>query len=72
MGFPFSRLSYRNRRNGNEITVYDEKQVGTFTSDEPYLEYDKDMDKTYVVARVAIPESYTRCADIIREKMEQR
>lgn len=53
---------------GNEITVYDEKQVGTFTADEPYLEYDKDMDKTYVVARVAIPESYTRCADIIREK----
>ena len=54
--------------NGNEHVVYDEKQVGTFTADEPYLEYDKDMDKTYVVARVAIPESYTRCADIIREK----
>lgn len=54
--------------NGNETIVYDEKQVGTFTADEPYLEYDKDMDKTYVVARVAIPESYTRCADIIREK----
>lgn len=53
---------------GNESVVYDEKQVGTFTADEPYLEYDKDMDKTYVVARVAIPESYTRCADIIREK----
>ena len=54
--------------NGNKTIVYDEKQVGTFTADEPYLEYDKDMDKTYVVARVAIPESYTRCADIIREK----
>ena len=53
---------------GNETVVYDEKQVGTFTADDPYLEYDKDMDKTYVVARVAIPESYTRCADIIREK----
>ena len=53
---------------GNENVIYDEKQVGTFTADEPYLEYDKDMDKTYVVARVAIPESYTRCADIIREK----
>lgn len=53
---------------GNENIIYDEKQVGTFTADEPYLEYDKDMDKTYVVARVAIPESYTRCADIIREK----
>ena len=53
---------------GNENVIYDEKQVGTFTADEPYLEYDKDMNKTYVVARVAIPESYTRCADIIREK----
>lgn len=53
---------------GNENVIYDEKQVGTFTADEPYLEYDQDMDKTYVVARVAIPESYTRCADIIREK----
>lgn len=53
---------------GNENVIYDEKQVGTFTADEPYFEYDKDMDKTYVVARVAIPESYTRCADIIREK----
>nr|DAO07907.1 MAG TPA: hypothetical protein [Caudoviricetes sp.] len=53
---------------GNEVVVYDEKQVGTFTADDPYLEYDEEMDKTYVVARVAIPESYTRCADIIREK----
>lgn len=53
---------------GNENVVYDEKQVGTFTADEPYLEYDKEMDKTYVVARVAIPELYTCCADIIREK----
>lgn len=53
---------------GNEVVVYDEKQVGTFTADDPYLEYDEEMDKTYVIARVAIPESYTRCADIIREK----
>ena len=53
---------------GNEVVVYDEKQVGTFTADDPYLEYDEEMDKTYVIARVAIPESYTRCADIIRDK----
>ena len=53
---------------GNEYVVYDEKQVGTFTADDPYLEYDKEMDKTYVVARVAIPENYTKCADILREK----
>lgn len=55
-------------KDGNEVVVYDEKQVGTFTADDPYLEYDEEMDKTYVIARVAIPESYTRCADIIREK----
>ena len=54
--------------NGNEFVVYDEQQIGTFTADEPYLEYDEKMDKTYVVARVAIPEEYTRAADIIRSK----
>lgn len=53
---------------GNEYTVYDEKQVGTFTADEPYLEYDKKKDKTYVVAKVAIPTEYTRTAEIIKEK----
>ena len=54
--------------NGNEYVVYDEQQIGTFTADEPYLEYDEKLDKTYVVARVAIPEEYTKAADIIRSK----
>ena len=53
---------------GEEVFVYKEKQVGTFTSDDPYLEYDKEMDKTYVIATVAIPEDYTMAADIIRRK----
>lgn len=54
--------------NNNEYIVYDEQQVGAFTSDEPYLEYNEDMDKTYVVATAAIPEEYTKTADIIRAK----
>ena len=54
--------------NGEEQIVYKESQVGTFTADDPYLEYDKDMDKTYVIAEVAIPEEYTLAADIIRRK----
>lgn len=54
--------------NGNEYTVYDESQIGTFTADDPYLEYDKEKDKTYVVAKVAIPTEYTRAAKIIKEK----
>lgn len=54
---------------GNETDwVYDEKQIGTFTADEPYLYYDEEMDKTYVVARVAIPEDYTKAVEIIERK----
>lgn len=54
--------------NGEEQLVYKEHQIGSFTADEPYLEYDKDMDKTYVIATAAIPEEYTKAADIIRRK----
>lgn len=54
--------------NGDERVVYKEQQIGTFTVDDPYLEYDEAMDKTYVVAKVAIPKEYTLAADIIQSK----
>lgn len=54
--------------NGDTQVVYIEKQVGCFTADEPWLEYDKDMEKTYVMAHAVIPEEYTEAADIIRRK----
>lgn len=54
--------------NGDSFVVYDEQQIGTFTSDEPELVYDEELDKTYVTATVVIPEEYTRAADIIRKK----
>lgn len=54
--------------NGDEQIVYTEKQVGCFTADSPYLEYDKDMDKTYVIAYAVVPEDYTSAANIIRRK----
>lgn len=53
---------------GEAEVVYIEKQVGCFTADSPWLEYDKDMDKTYVMAYAVIPEEYTDAADIIRRK----
>lgn len=62
----FHAHDYHIDENGD--TVYDESQIGTFTVDEPYLEYDEEMDKTYVIARVAIPTEYTRAADIIKSK----
>lgn len=53
---------------GESEINYIEKQVGCFTADEPWLEYDKEMDKTYVMAYGVIPEGYTAAADIIRRK----
>ena len=54
--------------NGDAQIVYLEKQVGCFTADDPWLEYDEEMDKTYVMAYAVIPEDYTEAADIIRRK----
>ena len=54
--------------NGETQVVYIERQVGSFTADDPWLEYDKEMDKTYVMAYAVIPEEYTEAADIIRRK----
>lgn len=54
--------------NGEEKIVYLEQQIGAFTEEEPYLEYDEKLDKTYVIATAAIPEEYTKAADIIRAK----
>lgn len=53
---------------GEEEINYLEKQVGCFTADEPWLEYDKKQDKTYVMAYAVVPEEYTASADIIRRK----
>ena len=47
---------------------YIEKQIGTFTIDEPYLEYDVKQDKTYVMATAVIPREYTAAASIIERK----
>ena len=53
---------------GESEINYIEKQVGCFTADDPWLEYDEEKDKTYVMAYSVIPEQYTEAADIIRRK----
>lgn len=47
---------------------YQESQVGSFTADEPFLEYDEEQDKTYVIAYAAIPVDYTKTAEILSRK----
>lgn len=53
---------------GESEINYLEAQVGCFTTDEPWLEYNEEMDKTYVMAYAVIPEDYTETAEIIRRK----
>ena len=50
---------------------YIEKQIGTFTVDEPYLEYDKEQDKTYVMATAVIPREYTLPL-LLKKRMVQK
>ena len=54
--------------NGKKEINYIEKQIGTFTNDDPFLEYDEDNDKTYVIATAVIPREYTKAAEIIERK----
>lgn len=53
---------------GEQSVRYIETQIGCITADEPYLEYDKENDKTYIIAYGIIPEVYTEAASIIRRK----
>lgn len=53
---------------GTEEINYIEKQVGSFDESDPFFEYDKDLDKTYICSYAYIPEEYTKAADIIRRK----
>lgn len=61
-------VQFEEDENGDAQVVYLEKQVGCFTADDPWLEYDQEMDKTYVMAYAVIPEEYTETANIIRRK----
>lgn len=47
---------------------YIEKQVGAFTSDEPYMAFDEEEQKDFIYATVAIPRNYTDTVDILERK----
>lgn len=53
---------------GEDETVYIEKQVGSFSSEKPFWEHDDELDKNYLCAYGYIAEEYTKAADIIRNK----
>jgi len=48
---------------------YQERQVGCFTADEPYMRDDENVEgRKNVFAKVAIPREYTKAAEIIERK----
>lgn len=53
---------------GETETVYIEQQIGSFSSDPAFWEYDETNDKTYVCSYAYIPEEYTKACDILRRK----
>lgn len=53
---------------GNEVVEYIESQVGSFSEDEPFFEYDEENDKEFCCSYAYIPEEYTKTAEILRAK----
>lgn len=53
---------------GNEVVEYIERQVGSFSEDEPFFEYDEENDKEFCCSYAYIPEEYTKTAEILRTK----
>ena len=56
------------KEDGEEETNYIEKQVGSFSSEDPIWEHDNELDKDYLCAYAYVPEEYTKTMDIIRKK----
>lgn len=54
--------------NGESEIRYIERQVGSFSEEEPFFEYDEENDKNFVCAYAWIPEEYTKAAEILRRK----
>lgn len=54
--------------NGEDVIVFNEKQVGSITADKAEIRHDDENGKDYLVGRAAIPKTYTHAADIIARK----
>ena len=66
--FETHNMTLKEDEDGNEFVEYEERQVGSFSQEEPFFEYDEELDKTFVCAYAYISEEYTKACDIIRRK----
>lgn len=64
--FEGHNMSLEKNEDGETEIVYQERQIGSITEDEPFFE--EDDDKTYVCVYGVIPTEYSRAADILQRK----
>lgn len=55
-------------QNDDGTTTYIEKQVGCFTSDEPFFEVEEETNHNFLYSYCAIPRDYTSAASILERK----
>ena len=53
---------------GEEDIRYIETQIGSFSEEEPFFEFDEENEKNFVCAYAWISEEYTKAAEILRKK----
>lgn len=53
---------------GNTEVVYQERQIGSITEDEPFFEYDPELKKEYLCVYGVVPIEYSKAADILLRK----
>lgn len=54
--------------NGNPVVEHLAKQIGSFSEEKPFFEYDEENDKNFVCAYAYVPLEYSKAASILQRK----
>ena len=66
--FEAHNMTIIENEDGEAEIEYIEKQIGSFSEEEPFWEHDDELDRDYLCAYAYIPEEYTKACDILRDK----
>ena len=66
--FESHNMNIIENEDGETEIEYVEKQIGSFSNEEPFWETDEDTKLNYLCAYAWIPEEYTKAANILRRK----
>ena len=66
--FESHNMTIVENEDGEAEIEYIEKQIGSFSEEDPFWEHDDVLDRDYLCAYAYIPEEYTKACDILRTK----